>query len=302
MNEPGGPTVTVLLATFNAEAWLQAQLDSIALQRGVRIITYASDDRSSDGTVAQLEQAAAVLHLHMLPTLPHRLGNANRNFLRLIRDCPLDQAQYFALADHDDVWLPDKLCRAIDQLAITGADAYSSNVTAFWADGRQKLLVKSGPQQRFDHLFESAGPGCTFVFPRRSFAHLQHWVRQNFAKLQAVKVHDWLIYAHARHNQWRWHIDTESQLRYRQHVRNEIGANAGLSAALERWRQIRSGDYRRDVLAIAQAVGDQSIVTRALFRLRWADRLRLAMLANQCRRKRADRLLLALFFLSMPKP
>jgi rhamnosyltransferase len=302
MNEPGGPTVTVLLATFNAEAWLQAQLDSIASQRGVRIITYASDDRSSDGTVAQLEQAAAVLHLHMLPTLPHRLGSANRNFLRLIRDCPLDKAQYFALADHDDVWLPDKLRRAIEQLAFTGADAYSSNVTAFWADGRQKLLVKSDPQRRFDHLFESAGPGCTFVFPHRTFVRLQDWVRQDFSNLQSVKVHDWLIYAHARRHHWRWHIDAESKLRYRQHALNEIGANAGAYAALQRWRQIRSGDYRRDVLAIAQAVGDDSIVSRSLSRFGWLDRLRLVTLAGQCRRKSADRFLLALFFLAMPKP
>lgn len=302
MKGPDGPTVAVLLATFNAEPWLQEQLDSIASQRSVRTIMYASDDRSSDGTVAQLEKAAAFVRLHLLSTLPHRSGNANRNFLRLIRDCPLDQAQYFALADHDDVWLPGKLQRAIEQLALTGADAYSSNVTAVWADGRQKLLVKSDPQRRFDHLFESAGPGCTFVFPRRTFERLQDWVRQDFAKLQSVKVHDWLIYAHARQNHWHWHIDAESTLRYRQHALNEIGANAGAYAALQRWRQIRSGDYRRDVLAIAQAVGDDSIVTRALSRLQWADRLRLAALANQCRRKSADRLLLALFFLLMPKP
>jgi rhamnosyltransferase len=302
MNESKGPTVKVLLATFNAERWLQPQLDSIASQCGVRIITCASDDRSSDGTVALLDKAAAVLHLHLLPALPHRLGNANRNFLRLIRDCPLDEAQYFALADHDDVWLSGKLQRAIDQLALTASDAYSSNVTAFWEDGRQKLLVKSDPQRRFDYLFESAGPGCTFVFPRRTFELLQHWVRKEFENLQSVKVHDWLIYAHARRQNWRWHIDSESQLRYRQHALNEIGANAGANAAIQRWRQIRRGDYRRDVLAIAQAISDESFITRALSRLGWMDRLSLVAAASQCRRKRTDRLLLMLFFLVMPKP
>ena len=296
---PDEPIVAVLLATHNAEPWLQAQLESIAAQWGVRTATYASDDCSIDGTVALLNNGAPGLELHVLSAPPHRLGSANRNFLRLIRDVPLGDAQFVALADHDDVWLPDKLRRAIDQLTLTGADAYSSNVTAFWADGRQKLIVKSDPQRRFDHLFESAGPGCTFVFPRATFLRLQDWVRNEFANLQPIKVHDWLIYAHARHQGWRWHIDIESQLLYRQHALNQIGANTGAQAALRRWRQMRSGNYRRDILAIGRAIGDDSTVMRALSRFGWSDRFHLVALASQCRRRRAERWLLKLFFLLM---
>ena len=300
MNRPDKPLVAVLLATSNAALWLRAQLDSIARQRDVRTITYASDDHSSDSTVADLTTPVAGLELHLLPVLPHRLGSANRNFLRLIHDCPIDTAQYFALADHDDIWLPDKLRRAIDQLTLTRADAYSSNVTAFWADGRQKLIVKSDPQRRFDHLFESAGPGCTFVYPRATFLRLQDWVRNEFANLQSIKVHDWLIYAHARHQGWRWHIDIESQLLYRQHALNQIGATTGAEAARRRWRQMRSGNYRRDILAIGRAIGDDSTVMQALSRFGWADRFHLVALASQCRRRRVERWLLKLFFLLMP--
>lgn len=293
------PTVAVLLATCNAEPWLQAQLESIAAQQGVRTATYASDDCSIDGTVALLNKGAPGLELHVLSALPQRLGTANRNFLRLVRDVSLDDAQYIALADHDDVWLPTKLRRAVDELVRTAADAYSSNVTAFWESGRERFIIKSKPQQRFDYLFESAGPGCTFVFTRSSFERLRTWVIARFADLQAIKVHDWLIYAHARSAHWRWHIDSESHMRYRQHNHNELGANIGMRAALRRWRQIRSGDFRHDVLAIARAIDDKSVVTQALVRFAWVDRLRLLSLAHHFRRDRGQGVLLALFFLLM---
>jgi rhamnosyltransferase len=293
------PAVAVLLATHNAEPWLHAQLESIAAQRGVKTTTHASDDCSTDGTVALLNNGVPGLELQMLSALPHRLGTANRNFLRLIRDVHLGDAQYVALADHDDVWLPTKLRRAIEELVRTAADAYSSNVTAFWENGRERLIIKSNPQQRFDYLFESAGPGCTFVFTRGSFERLRTWVTSRFSDLQAIKVHDWLIYAYARSEHWRWHIDSESHMRYRQHNRNELGANVGMRAALRRWQQIRSGDFRRDVLAIARAINDSSVVTQALMRFAWIDRLHLLSLAHHLRRDRGQGVLLALFFLLM---
>lgn len=296
------PPVCVLLATYNGEPWLGEQLASIASQSGVRVCIVASDDASTDNTLAQLSRSPPELPVLQLPALPRRLGSANRNFLRLIRDTPLGTAQYFALADQDDVWLPKKLERAVSELLRTGADAYSSNVTAFWGNGREHVLVKSQPQRRFDHLFESAGPGCTFVFSRSAFMRLQEWVTARFEALQDLKVHDWLIYAHAREQGWRWLIDPQSHMRYRQHARNEVGANKGLRAALSRWKLVRNGRYRDDVLAVAAAVEDRSAVTRALKRLTLTDRLRLVMLARQCRRRAADALLLALFMLVMPGP
>jgi rhamnosyltransferase len=294
--------VCVLLATHNGEPWISEQLASIARQTGVGVSVVASDDCSSDRTRELLLSSPSGIAVTQLPALPHRLGNANRNFLRLIRDAPLGEAHYVALSDQDDVWLPQKLECAVSELIRTGADAYSSNVTAFWADGRERVLAKSGPQRRYDHLFESAGPGCTFVFKRSTFLRLRGWVRDNFEMLQRLKVHDWLIYAFARHHGWRWHIDPHSHMRYRQHACNEMGANSGLRAALSRWKQVRSGQYRDDVLAIAGAIDDQSIVTRSLRELALADRVRLLMLARQCRRDCVEALMLALFFLVIPKP
>lgn len=302
MTSNHNPTVCVLLATYNGQLWLEEQLDSLAGQAGVEVSVVASDDTSTDTTREILQTSRPGLPLQLLPALPHRLGSANRNFLRLVRDADIDSSGFVAFADQDDVWLPTKLQRAVAELHRTSAQAYSSNVTAFWPDGSERLLVKSGPQRRFDHLFESAGPGCTFVFTREAFLQLRRWVTSQFNDLQDVRVHDWLIYARARQLGWTWHIDAQSHMRYRQHALNEMGANRGRAAALSRWRQIRSGRYREDVVKIASRVGDRSVVQAALRRLSLTDRLRLVLLARECRRTASEAVLLALFFLAFPKP
>lgn len=293
--------VRVLLATYNGERWLDDQLRSLFEQQGVSVSVVASDDDSRDSTAERLADWSRRADLQVLPPLHTRMGSANRNFLRLICEAPLGDAEYLAFADQDDIWHADKLARAVECLESSGADAYSSNVTAFWSDGRSRRLVKSQPQRRYDHLFESAGPGCTFVIARRAFESLRSWARERHEQLAELRVHDWLIYAHARTQGWRWTIDNRSTMLYRQHGSNEVGANVGHAARRRRWSQIRSGQYRKDVLEIARAVGDRSPVQSALQRLGWRDRAWLVMHVGQCRRNKVDRMVLALSFLLMPR-
>lgn len=293
------PHVRVLLATHNAAEWLDEQIESIAAQKNVDISIAASDDMSGDATLAILERWQNSGILQILPILKQRMGNANRNFLRLIRDTPAENSDYFSLSDHDDIWFPTKLRRATDILNGLKADAYSSNVTAFWPDGRCAYLDKAQPQQPFDHLFESAGPGCTFVFTRRRFIELQQWVRSRHDELARLKVHDWLLYAYAREKNWRWHIDDFSGLKYRQHANNEAGANLGRNAARVRFERIRSGRFRHEALAIADAVGAQNEIVRRLRRFSVMDRLWLMLHARQMRRRTRDQWMMRFFFLVM---
>ena len=293
------PRVLVLLTTFNGARWLDDLLASICGQEGVSIRIVASDDASADGTRALLNGWARRCELQVLDALSGRLGSANRNFLRLIRDAPLDDATHVALADQDDVWSADKCLRATTELSRQGGVAYSSDVTAFWRDGAERYLRKSYPQREFDYLFESAGPGCTYVFERATFEQLRRWITANFEAFQAARVHDWLIYAYARARGWNWLIDRRSTLRYRQHEGNEIGANMGWRAALVRSRSALSGTYRKDVLWIAHAVSDKSWVTKAMTRFNVLDRLHLALRGNLLRRRPRDAVVVALMLLSM---
>lgn len=288
--------VCVLLATYNGMPWLTEQLDSLSSQDGVEVSVIVSDDRSTDSTLREVSIRLHSGHLKVLPSHP-RFGNANRNFMRLVRDAPIGSAGYVALADQDDIWMRDKLQRAIGVLKSAKADAYSSDVIAFWPDGRSKPLGKGSPQRRFDHLFESAGPGCTFVFTRACFLRIRAWVQENYTALQEVKVHDWVLYAYVREQRWRWVIDPQPGLRYRQHDRNELGANVGWRAALVRLRQVLSGPYWNDVLKVCEVTGATGQVPARLRRMSVTDRLWLAMHARDFRRRLPEALLLSALFL-----
>lgn len=298
--QPSVPHVRVLLATFNGQRWLDDQLSSIFGQQDVRPTVVASDDSSSDGTPALLERWRTQADLTVLPTVAYRFGSAHRNFLRLIRDADAGDADYVALADQDDIWLDRKLARAIECLCDQKAAAYSSNVVAFWPDGRRRLIDKAQPQRAFDHLFGSPGPGCTFVLTRTEFDRLQSWVSQRFDDLQGIWVHDWLIYAFVRDGGGRWIIDRQANMLYRQHGGNEIGVNAGWRAAINRLQHVRSGSYRRTILLIADALDAQSAPIDAVRRLSWIDRVWLITRVRQFRRRVLECLFLACFLMVMP--
>lgn len=293
--------VCILLATYNGARWLDEQLDSLFAQQHVDLRVVASDDQSRDDTLAVLERRAARAPLTILPPSANRFGSAHRNFLRLIRDADPADAEYVALSDQDDVWLPGKLSRAVQCLRELPADAYSSDVVAFWPDGRRRLIRKSTPQRRHDFLFGSPGPGCTFVLRRDLFDEMRAWVVAHYDAMQTIWVHDWLIYAFVRARGRRWHIDDQPNMLYRQHGSNEIGVNAGWRAARHRWRHVRSGAYRRDILGIADLVGDASAPVLAVRRLTLADRVWLVAHVREFRRRLLECVLLAGLLLFMPQ-
>jgi len=300
----GGPgrRIAVLLATYNGDRWLQEQVDSILAQEGVETRIYASDDASTDRTPAILEDYAARGRLRVLPPYPERFRNANRNFLRLIAEAPLDDEAYVAFSDQDDIWLPAKLARAATAIEEGGADAYSSNVVAFWPDGREELPEKAQPQRRYDYLFESSGAGCTFVLPRARFDELRAWVRSHWDESRSLRVHDWLIYAYARIHGWRWFIDRAAGVRYRQHGGNERGVNLGWRAARTRWAEAHSGQFLAEVRAYQRVLGAATPYDRMLRRFNVLDRIRLAFAARHFRRRGRDQLMLATMFMTVRRP
>lgn len=294
------PSCVILLATYNGERWLPEQLSSIRDQQQVDVRVVASDDQSGDRTLDVLREHAGAIPLTILPTQAERCGNANRNFLRLIRDADIGDAQYVALADQDDIWYPHKLARSISRLCADDAQAYSSDVEAFWPDGRTRILKKSYPQKRLDHLFGSPGPGCTFVFTRALFLEMRDWITRHFDALAKLWVHDWILYAYARSKSYRWIIDDMPTMRYRQHQSNEIGANSGLRAVKRRLSVVKEGRYRYNIVAISELTRASPECIEALRRMGWRDRLWLIRHAGEFRRSLAEITALRIIFMLMP--
>lgn len=290
--------VAILLATYNGERWLDEQLDSLFAQEQVDVTVFASDDGSSDTTLALL-QARADARLICLPSAV-RCGSAAGNFFRLLRDVDFSGYDAVALSDQDDIWHAGKLARALRLMQTQAVDAVSGNVEAFWPDGRRLLLDKSQPQQIWDHHFEAAGPGCTYVLSNRLARALQDVLRARRDEAGGVALHDWFIYCYARSKGWRWHIDEQPGMDYRQHAGNVIGANEGSAAARARLDKILSGWYRKQILLIARLCDcEQQSPAQWLTQLRLRDLLQLLIRVRQMRRHRRDSLFLGIFFLIM---
>jgi len=295
--------VAVLLASYNCNKWLPAQLTSIVEQSGIDLIIFVSDDCSLDSSLKYLQKFAGTnCEVRLLPqTTPS--GSAGQNFYRLIREVDFSGFDYIAFSDQDDVWLPNKLGRACEQLTLAKADGYSSNVLAFWPDGSQKFIDKSQPQKKYDFLFESAGPGCTFVItPWLANEVKQHLIRTG-AVASSVVLHDWLTYAVCRGNDKYWVIDAVPSMMYRQHDSNVLGANKGFKAFSARVLKVKRGWYRAEVIKICQVSASVSsdlmftFILDCLKNKRYFSSLRLLPYVQHFRRAPLDRLGLAFMIL-----
>src|SRR5262249_22563436 len=132
--------VTIFLCTRNGADYLQEQLASLTAQSYEHWRIVASDDGSSDATLALLgafarEQAdEARIEIRKGPK-----RGATANFLSLATDAAIG-GDYFAYCDQDDVWYPQKLERAVAWLQSVPSDTaalYCSRTTLVSADGRE---------------------------------------------------------------------------------------------------------------------------------------------------------------------
>ncbi|MGK9064905.1 glycosyltransferase [Stutzerimonas chloritidismutans] len=249
------PRFAVLLAAYNGMQWIEEQVGSILAQRGVEVVVYISVDVSSDQTLAWCEALSRrERRVVLLPYTGERFGGAAKNFFRLIRDVDFSEFNYISYADQDDIYLGDKYIAAHAQIVARDCSAYSSNVTAFWPDGRRILLVKSQPQRKLDFLFEAGGPGCSYVLRVADALEFKRFLIENWHAANNVSLHDWLTYAWFRSTDRAWHIDPSSYILYRQHGGNQIGANNGFSGIKSRFKLLASGWYREEVSKISRLV------------------------------------------------
>ena len=248
------PSVAVLLAAYNGMEWIEEQVSSILSQKSISIEIFISVDLSNDKTHEWCQGLAGKnAHVKVLP-YGEKFGGAAKNFFRLIRDVDFSCFDYVALSDQDDIWDSSKLHHAIRTIEQDSLDGYSSDVIAFWSNGREKLVKKSFPQKKFDYFFEAAGPGCTYVLKQQPTQKFKKFLIKNWENINCIESHDWLIYAFFRSRSMSWCIDSEPLMLYRQHESNQVGSNFGFLAYLKRIKMVKSGWYRSEVRKISEII------------------------------------------------
>lgn len=100
--------ISVVVATYNGERFLEKQLDSILHQTRPADQVIIRDDGSTDNTVALAERFIQEHHLEG----GWRLVRAEQNegyCLNFLRGIALAQGDLIFLSDQDDLWLPEKI-------------------------------------------------------------------------------------------------------------------------------------------------------------------------------------------------
>ncbi|WP_150466456.1 glycosyltransferase [Francisella sp. SYW-9] len=246
--------IAVLLATYNGREYISEQVDSILNQVRVDVTIFVSDDLSTDGTKKILEKVSVTNSNVIILEDVGKFGGASKNFYRLIKDVDFSDFDYISLADQDDIWYVDKLINSINCIKEQNVDGYSADVLAFWEDGKELILKKANAQARYDHIFEPAGPGCTYVLSQKLAMEVKFFVVDKWHEVNKIDFHDWVIYAFARENGYGWYIDKKISMRYRQHNSNQLGANNGIKALTKRFKLVFSSWYRNETIKIIKVL------------------------------------------------
>lgn len=246
------PKIAVLLAAYNGECWIMDQINSILKQNYVQVDIFVSIDFSNDATYdLVMDLKKKHININVLE-YGQTFNGAAKNFYRLIKDVDISKYDYVSFSDQDDLWFKDKLYRGVNAIELKGFDAYSCDVKAFWPNGKTRLIKKSYPQKKYDFIFQSAGSGATYVLRTNILSEFKKFILANWIYVNKIDLHDWLIYAYCRVNNFKWLIDPYVGMLYRQHIKNEFGANTSLSSYLKRWSLMRSGWYFDQVFKISK--------------------------------------------------
>ena len=105
--------VHILLSSYNGEKYIAQQIDSLLAQKYPDIEIFVRDDGSKDSTVEIVRQYAAVNdNIHLIEG--ENLGFRG-SFAWLLSNCR--GADYYAYCDQDDIWMPEKISRAVKALS-----------------------------------------------------------------------------------------------------------------------------------------------------------------------------------------
>ena len=249
--------------------FIDKQVYSILNQKQVNLDLFVSIDFSTDGSYEWFVDISKKYKKN-IKILPYgdTYGSAGKNFFRIINEVNFDSYDYIALSDQDDIWHTDKLQRAYNVIKTNNVEGYSSNVTVLRSNKTKKYLNKFSTQKQFDYFFESAGPGCTYVFKRDSIMKFKSFIKEKSNKINEIVFHDWLIYAFFRANKMSWFIDSKAMMDYRYHSSNVIGPNTDLKAFFKRLKMVLNGFYFGQFTLISSLFSDKKYLgfcTKKLF-------------------------------------
>lgn len=152
------PKVAVVLPAYNGIKFIEEQLISISLQESVNVDIWVRDDGSQDGTLEFLEKTN-LIHF-IVKDGKGRLG-VTGNLLELIN--ALNNYEYVAFADQDDIWEKNHLSEAVSMLLEHNRMMFFPRYRVFKENGETLFITKKKKISPENALVENPAIGCGIV-------------------------------------------------------------------------------------------------------------------------------------------
>ncbi len=156
-------SVSVAMATFNGQRYLEEQLASLARQAVRPFELVVCDDRSSDSSFTILQKFARTAPFCVRVFQNDETLGYRSNFIKAVSLC---RGSLISFCDQDDIWHEQKIGRLAGYFSTSHNLAASHDFSVFYADGRAAI------GSYFDFLNRSGfSPahcvkGCTTTFRR----------------------------------------------------------------------------------------------------------------------------------------
>lgn len=237
------PVITIVMATFNGGAFLQSQLESIVAQTFTHWQLLISDDGSTDNTREIITQFMEQNTHFNITVIDGPSQGFCQNFLSALRH-DMCSGCMVAFCDQDDIWLPDKLERAVRHLGGDKPRAYGSVVQMVDADLNLMSQTRA-PARTVDFanlLVENCIVGSSLAL--------------NVAAVDAVRAapldadvtyHDWWALLITAGIGGSVYVDPVPSVLYRQHSGNIVGSARGVA---RKWRNLSAitGPYQQGIV------------------------------------------------------
>lgn len=215
--------ISILMATYNGEKYLAAQIESLLSQSYQDFVIYIQDDCSVDDTFSIILEYAHQYPQKIVVTRNKKnLGGAKFNFYDMMLK---HQDEYVMLCDQDDIWFEKKIEVSLncirDMEAKNGKEfpalVHSSLIIVDENLNLMRKEVYSHSEPSFvQQLMHNDVTGCTVMYNK---ALSNYFVTEPFFMI----MHDWWLYLLASAFGNVKYLK-EPMIYYRQHCNNSVGA------------------------------------------------------------------------------
>lgn len=222
------PKLCILLASYNGEKYIKEQLDSIINQTYKNWKLVIRDDGSKDETVTILNKYEKKdERIKIL-----RDDKGNLGFLKNFEELLFNAKEEFVLfSDQDDFWLKNKLEKFVEKIRDLDEKVLSKplliHCNSLVCDDKLEIIKEEFIDSKIAkktnsniYFFEYIVQGSTSMVNKKM-------IKESLPFFKNVTLHDRYFHLLSQFLGTRVFID-ESLVKYRQHERNEIGANRSI--------------------------------------------------------------------------